>query len=343
MACPVGCGIEAITRTNTLLSAESDWEAANHGLLRVCGRFESVEAKPERVSTPLVRKDGGLVPASWDEALDTIARRFETAGTVAGLASPRCTNETLAAFKEFFARSVRSDEVAMLYGELPPLDLGPAATLADVEQADLLIVVQGEPLQDQKVLGYTIRRTAERGTRLISVADTPTELDPVSQSRLPVARLAEALAEAQTAARCVVVYGAGLEPASYETLRGCTKARFMALYVGTNAAGALQAGLKAAPVTGVALYVLAGDDVPADGQKLPQAGFTVVQSAYRTAWTDAADLVLPAQTWAELEGHMINIEGRELPVVPFIRPPQGVVADSVTLTKLAEHMGHPLN
>ena len=343
MACPVGCGAEAITRGNMLLRVESDWEAANHGLLCVHGRFESVEPQPPRVTVPLVRKDGELVPAGWDEALGAIARRFQTAGAVAGLASPRLTTEMLADFKQFFAESLRSDQVALLYGELPPMDLGPAATLADVEQADVLLVVQGEPLQDQKVLGYTIRRTAERGARLISVSDTATELDPCSHSRLPLARLAEAVAEGRAAARPVVLYSGGLQPAVYETLRGCANARFMPLYRGTNAAGALQVGLKAIPVAGAALYVLAGDEVPGDGQKLPQAGFTVVESAYRTAWTDAADVVLPAQTWAETAGHIINIEGRELPVVPFMRPLQGAAADGVALVKLAEHLGHPFN
>jgi predicted molibdopterin-dependent oxidoreductase YjgC len=54
-------------------------------------------------------------------------------------------------------------------------------------------------------------------------------------------------------------------------------------------------------------------------------------------------VVLPAQTWAETAGHIINIEGRELPVVPFMRPLQGAAADGVALVKLAEHLGHPFN
>ncbi len=102
--------------------------------------------------------------------------------------------------------------------------------------------------------------------------------------------------------------------------------------------GAAQAGLKATPVQGAALYVLAADEL-AGAQALPKAEFTVVQSAYHTAWTEAADVVLPALTWAEKEGHVINLERRELPLVPFLKPATGLQPDGVALALLAERMG----
>jgi len=54
---------------------------------------------PERLTTPLVRKNGTLQEASWDEALDyTVSRLKEIkeqhgAESVACLSSARCTNE----------------------------------------------------------------------------------------------------------------------------------------------------------------------------------------------------------------------------------------------------------
>jgi predicted molibdopterin-dependent oxidoreductase YjgC len=340
MGCPVGCGIEAVARDNLLLRVEGDWEAANHGLLCVDGRFAVVEPQPGRLASPLVRRNGALVEATWDEALDVIARGFRAAGSVAGLASPRATNEELAAFRRLFAEALRSDETHLLYGELPPR-LAPAASLADLMAADYIVLAGGQPLEEQKVLGYTVRRTVEHGATLVLAGDAAGELAAHAPTRLPVDRIAELpglLAEAQ---RVVVLYGGGLPADAYEVLQALPRAAFLPLYTGTNAAGAAGLGLVAGPVQGKALFVLAADENP-HGQALPQAGFTVVQSAYRTAWTEEADVVLPAHVWSEKKGHIVNIEGRSLAVVPFLKAPQAVQAPDVTFAMLTERMARPL-
>ena len=53
----------------------------------------------KRLTTPLIKKDGEFVEASWDEALDLIATRFKEIKEKDGpeafacLSSARCTNE----------------------------------------------------------------------------------------------------------------------------------------------------------------------------------------------------------------------------------------------------------
>jgi len=114
----------------------------------------------------------------------------------------------------------------------------------------------------------------------------------------------------------------------------------MPLYRGANTAAAAKLGLSERAVKGNALFLLAADDLPAVGDgHLPAAGFTVVQAAYQSAWTEAADVVLPARVWAEKDGHVVNIEGRELPVIALVPPNAGVPADAATLASLAEQMG----
>jgi NADH dehydrogenase/NADH:ubiquinone oxidoreductase subunit G len=97
--------------------------------------------------------------------------------------------------------------------------------------------------------------------------------------------------------------------------------------------------LTARAVQGDALFILAGDELP-NGKTLPQAGFTVVQSAYRTPWTDQADVVLPARLWTEKQGSIVNLEGRELPVVPLTEAPREIHPDWVTLATLSSLMGN---
>ena len=62
-------------------ASEGDKEnPVNRGSLCVKGRFGySFINHPERLTTPLVKKDGKLVEATWDEALDRIAEKFSAA------------------------------------------------------------------------------------------------------------------------------------------------------------------------------------------------------------------------------------------------------------------------
>jgi formate dehydrogenase major subunit len=365
LGCAVGCGIEAITRDNQLLRVEGDWDAANGGLLCDVGRFEAVESRPPRILTPLVRKDWRLVEASWKEALAVAAEKLRAAQRVAGLASPRLPNEALAAFACFFQEVLASNDVALLYGEDPPLDLGRRATLLDLAASDCIVVIGGEPLKNQKVVGSLIKRAYDNGARIIVVDDAPTGLDPYASQLLPlqdisypaespferlrhtyhlrVSGVAQIKAAVQASRHPVVLYGTGLSTTVYSALRMLPdKAMFLPLVTGTNTAGAARLGLHPQAVHGEALYVLMGDDL-AGGQALPQRQFTVVQAAYRSALTESADVVLPARIWAEQKGHVINLEGRSLMVAPLLEPPGAVWSEADTLLKLAEAMGYGLS
>ena len=99
--CGVGCSLELNIKNNKIVSVSSDWEApANKGWTCVKGRygFDYVE-NAERLTTPLIKKDGEFVPATWDEALDLVADRFAATvqahgpDSVAFLSSAKCTNE----------------------------------------------------------------------------------------------------------------------------------------------------------------------------------------------------------------------------------------------------------
>ena len=365
VGCALGCGIQVITRDHHLLRVEGDWNAPNGGLLCAAGRFEVVEPKPARILQPYVKRDGQPTTASWDEALTQVAEKFGEAHLVAGVASPRLTSESLAAFACFFQDVLESSEVALLQGEVPPLDLGAMASLRDVAEADCIALIGGNPGEHQKVLRHLIRRALDRGARLLIVNDESTGLDPWAELHLDledisfhaaspfeklkttyhlrVSGLLQLRKAIEPAQRPVLLYGAGLSSTVYSALRSLPeKARFLPLVKGTNAVGAARLGLDPRPVRGDALYVLLGDDLP-DGQALPQSEFTVVQAACRSRWTDAADVVLPSPTWAEQRGHIVNLGGRRLPVVQLLPAPASVLAPWQTLAKLAERMGESLS
>jgi formate dehydrogenase major subunit len=359
--CSVGCAIEGLVRDNLLLRVEADWDGHNGGLLCCEGRFGALDAGHPRVMQPLVRRDGRLQTVGWGEALEAAAAGLRQAASVAGLVSPRTINEGMVAFTCFFNEVLSSDEVALLHGNVPP-EVGEPASIEDLNAADCVIVVGGDLLKNQKVIGYLTKRAFDRGAQLVVVNDTRTDLDAYAHQRMkldaiahtgasPFERLrytyhlrlegiSKVKAAVESARSPLVVYGANLSLAVYAALRSLArKARFLPLIEGVNAAGAARLGLTARAVQGDALFVLASDELP-NGKALPQAQFTVVQSAYRTPWTEQADVVLPARVWTEKQGTIVNLEGRELPVVPLTEAPRDIQPDWVALATLSSLMGN---
>jgi len=99
--CGVGCNLTLHVKDNKITSASSHWDGpANHGWSCVKGRFGwDFVSNPDRLTTPLIKKDGQFVPASWDEALDLVADKFVEIAqqhgpdALAFLSSAKCTNE----------------------------------------------------------------------------------------------------------------------------------------------------------------------------------------------------------------------------------------------------------
>jgi formate dehydrogenase major subunit len=95
--CGVGCGIFLGARGDRIVSARANPDSpVNHGNLCVKGRFgwEFVN-HADRLTKPLVRKDGALVETEWDEALDLVAEKLSAmrGDAFAAFSSARATNE----------------------------------------------------------------------------------------------------------------------------------------------------------------------------------------------------------------------------------------------------------
>ncbi len=96
--CGVGCQLSLKVKDGKILRVEPVMEnMVNHGQACVKGRFGIAEFihHPERLKTPLIRKNGNLVEASWEEALDLIVAKLANykGDQFAFIASAKCTNE----------------------------------------------------------------------------------------------------------------------------------------------------------------------------------------------------------------------------------------------------------
>ena len=78
--CSLGCALEADLKKGRVVSTRPQADApVNRGQACVKGRFivRDIVHAPERILGPLIRREGELVEASWDEALEFAARGLE--------------------------------------------------------------------------------------------------------------------------------------------------------------------------------------------------------------------------------------------------------------------------
>jgi NADH-quinone oxidoreductase chain G len=103
--CGVGCNINIDARNSRKVVRYLSREnlEVDDGWLCDRGRFDSTFINsPARLTKPLVRKDGKLVEATWEEALTTAVQAMKSAGArVAGLGSADRTNEQNYLFQKF--------------------------------------------------------------------------------------------------------------------------------------------------------------------------------------------------------------------------------------------------
>jgi formate dehydrogenase alpha subunit len=99
--CGTGCSFYLNTRDNHVVKVTSDFKGpVNKGNLCIKGRYGyDFIHSPERVTAPIIKKDGQYVESTWDEALDLVAKRFgeilkkHGPSSVGAFSSARCSNE----------------------------------------------------------------------------------------------------------------------------------------------------------------------------------------------------------------------------------------------------------
>ena len=98
--CGVGCSFNVWTKDRDILKVEPSEGPTNGISTCVKGKFGwDFVNSPDRLTTPLIREGGKFRAASWEEALDLVARRFaeikERTGpdSLAFISSSKCTNE----------------------------------------------------------------------------------------------------------------------------------------------------------------------------------------------------------------------------------------------------------
>ncbi len=188
--CPVGCNITY----NVRREARSDGkvvikrvmprqnESVNEIWMCDKGRFAyQYTENPARLEQPLVRKNGALVPASWDEALDLAGAKFRIAGKdLLALVSGRLSNEDLYNIQQLAGGAGGK---AALYTDMAGGDLvaqfglSKGSNLQELGKGDAILVVASDLEEEAPIWWLRFKQAAERGATLIVANPRPTKTD----------------------------------------------------------------------------------------------------------------------------------------------------------------------
>lgn len=119
--CGVGCQMDLGIKDGKIVKVTTprvDAPAPNFGSLCIKGRFGyDFINHPDRLTKPLIRVDGELKEASWDEAVSYVAdklakiKKEHGPDAVAGFSSARCTNEENYLFQKFLRAVIGTNNV----------------------------------------------------------------------------------------------------------------------------------------------------------------------------------------------------------------------------------------
>lgn len=185
--CGVGCQIELRSMDGKILGATPRDIAPNRGLLCVKGKFGySFINHKDRLKTPMIRKDGKLVEATWDEAYALIEQKFNEikekfgADAIGGFSSAKCTNEENYLFQKFMRTAIGTNNVDhcarfchSTTGSGLGASLGIGAmtnTIEEIKDNKIIFVIGSNVRANHPVIGTMIKRAKQRGAKLI-VAD----------------------------------------------------------------------------------------------------------------------------------------------------------------------------
>lgn len=183
--CGVGCSLVVQIRDDSIKRViPKIGLGLNKGLLCAMGRFGyEYISDSGRLRHPLIRIDGELQQTSWSEAFKFIAEKLNkirkaSGGTsIAGIASPRCSNEDNYVFQKFIRMACGSNNIdsisrtgyaaAQKYFE-DLLGQGITANLiSGLENSEVIVVMGSDPTVVNPILGLSIREAARRGAKVV--------------------------------------------------------------------------------------------------------------------------------------------------------------------------------
>ncbi|MEM7029273.1 MAG: NADH-quinone oxidoreductase subunit NuoG [Chloroflexota bacterium] len=148
---------------------------------------------PNRLFSPMVKKDGEFVAVSWAEALDLIGERFKAAGNkIGGIASAHLSNEDLYVFQKLFRDVIGNNNIdhrvglsSAIQDELAhEIGVGVGTDIGRMQEGSAILNLGADLDEEAPMLYLRVRTAARKGAYLINASGRWTKLDSAAHSRL---------------------------------------------------------------------------------------------------------------------------------------------------------------
>jgi len=192
--CGVGCNLEASIKDGKVVAIDTPKETeVNAGHTCIKGRYAfGFYDHPDRLRSPLIKRNGKFEEASWDEAYEYIKNKLEKIkkengpDAIAGISSARCTNEENYVFQKMIRAVVGTNNIdccarichsPTAWGMQQTFGTGAATnSTEDIYHADLFLVIGANSTNAHPVTGAKIKQQVMKGKKLIVLDPITTEL-----------------------------------------------------------------------------------------------------------------------------------------------------------------------
>ena len=224
-----------------------DKSGTNGDFLCIKGRYAFDFANHEdRLTQPLIRKDGKLTPATWEEAFELVGKKFaeirdKDGGSAIGvIGSTRTTNEEAYLLSKFARVVLKTNNVDHhRTADFPALSAAlrgkpdATASMADVFAAPAILLIGNDPTEQHPLLAWQIRnnvRLHRAKLHLVNSAPIKLRRQATSFTQIPAGaegKVAGFLAGDDSALDALAVNASPDQPSPHEqwrSLRGALKA-----------------------------------------------------------------------------------------------------------------------
>lgn len=192
--CGVGCNLDVSVKSGEVVSITAPYSAeANLGHTCLKGRYAfKFYNHPDRITSPMIKRNGAFENVTWDEAYDFIAEKLNTIkGThgpdaIAGISSARTPNEENYLMQKFMRAVIGTNNIdccarvchsPTALGMQRAFGTGAATnSIEDLDYTDCILVIGANPTSAHPVTGARIKQKMMKGVTGIVIDPRKIEL-----------------------------------------------------------------------------------------------------------------------------------------------------------------------
>ena len=331
----------------------------------------------QRLDTPYIKYNGKFEKASWNEVFNILKSKFKNIDKdkICGISGDLINMETLYIFKEFFNKTLRSEnlESRCEHSYLNPNNRENYlfnSTINGIEEADFILLIGTNPRYEATILNARIRKAyLKNKTKIISLNDVGDLTYPYQSLNADIKEIQNITEDdheisnlIKNAKKPLIILGQSVLKAKsakiiFESIKTFLNendkisSHWNSLnIISENAAtvGSFDLGFyKTTDGTNEVLrdlenhkfeivFLLGQDNLKFEKEN----EFIIYQGSHGDKGAEMADIILPGAAYTEQDGYFTNLEGKLQKAYKASYPPGDAKEDWEIINELAEAMNH---